>query len=739
MYTGLGTTPFLREAKVIRQRTLRVSEKPAPITGRSPAVGLAALREDETRYRELVDHLDSGVVVYEATSCGDDFVIRDFNRAAARIEQTTAQAVIGRLVTEAFPGVREFGLLAVLRRVYETGRAENHPIALYQDDHLSSWRENYVYRLPSGAVVAVYGDVTERKQAEEELSKYRLLAAEARDIMLIVRAADGAIVEANAAAEAAYGYSREELLRLHIDSLRPAAQGPGIDRRLRAAGAAGVLFETEHRRRDGSSFPVEVSSRGAAVVGGDEVSLSVVRDISEREAAERALHESEERYRVLAETSPDFIYIIDRDDCVRYVNRKGAQALGRAPEELVGVPRFDLFDSETEAHMTANLKQVFETGEALESESQWTFPRGPAWIATWLVPIKDENGWVRAAFGVSRDISTRRRAEEALRESEERYRALFERSLDCVYLHDFEGRFLDANEAALALLGYSREEINSLTFASLLDGAELSRTDAVLQELLATGQQQETYEYRLRRKDGGIVDVEIQASVVLRDGEPYAVQGIARDISRRKQAEAALVQSAAQLHRSLGGAVAALGATTEMRDPYTAGHQRRVAELACAIAVELGWGEGRIEALRTAALLHDIGKIVVPAEILSKPGRLTEVEMALIRGHAAAGAQAVAGIDFEGAVVEMIRQHHERLDGSGYPAGLRDDEILPEARILAVADVVEAMISHRPYRPALPMVEVLTEVGSGAGIRYDADVCAACIGLLQEKGFAFDS
>jgi putative nucleotidyltransferase with HDIG domain len=172
-----------------------------------------------------------------------------------------------------------------------------------------------------------------------------------------------------------------------------------------------------------------------------------------------------------------------------------------------------------------------------------------------------------------------------------------------------------------------------------------------------------------------------------------------------------------------------------MRDPYTAGHQRRVAELACAIATELGWHEAQIDSLRTAALLHDIGKIVVPAEILSKPGRLTETEMMLIRQHAAAGADIVGDIDFDGSVAEMIRQHQERLDGSGYPAGLRDGEILPEARVLAVADVVEAMISHRPYRAALPLEAAMDELRDGADLRYDAEAAAACIRLFTEKGF----
>jgi putative nucleotidyltransferase with HDIG domain len=199
--------------------------------------------------------------------------------------------------------------------------------------------------------------------------------------------------------------------------------------------------------------------------------------------------------------------------------------------------------------------------------------------------------------------------------------------------------------------------------------------------------------------------------------------------------EEALRHLTGQLEQTLTGTVRALGATTELRDPYTAGHQRRVAELSEAIAIELGWDPGHRQALHTAALLHDIGKIVVPAEILSKPGSLTSTETLLIRQHCASGAEIVAGIDFGAAVAQMILQHHERLDGSGYPGGLGGAQILPEASILAVADVVEAMISHRPYRAALSVETALQELAAGRGSRYDAAACDACLRLFRDRSF----
>jgi putative two-component system response regulator len=176
--------------------------------------------------------------------------------------------------------------------------------------------------------------------------------------------------------------------------------------------------------------------------------------------------------------------------------------------------------------------------------------------------------------------------------------------------------------------------------------------------------------------------------------------------------------------------VAAMGTVVETRDPYTAGHERRVAQFAVAIANELGLGEAATETLRLAAATHDIGKIGVPAELLTKPGKLSAAEWAIIRSHSEVGAAILADIPFDAPIADIVRQHHERLDGSGYPEGLSSEEITVEARVLAVADVAEAMASHRPYRPAHALESVLAELRGGAGTRYDAAACAACERLL---------
>ncbi|MEE9567341.1 MAG: HD domain-containing phosphohydrolase [Desulfobacteria bacterium] len=209
-------------------------------------------------------------------------------------------------------------------------------------------------------------------------------------------------------------------------------------------------------------------------------------------------------------------------------------------------------------------------------------------------------------------------------------------------------------------------------------------------------------------------------------------------LAERNQAEERLQHSLEKLRRAMEGIVQAMAVTVEKRDPYTAGHQRRVANLACAIAKEMGLSADQIDGIRMAGLIHDLGKIAVPAEILSKPTRLTDIEFSLIKTHAQAGYEMLDTIDFPWPIAQMVRQHHERMDGSGYPKGLSGEDILLEARILAVADTVEAIASHRPYRPARGIDKALDEILQNKGTLYDLEVVNACLKVLSEKGFKFE-
>ena len=213
---------------------------------------------------------------------------------------------------------------------------------------------------------------------------------------------------------------------------------------------------------------------------------------------------------------------------------------------------------------------------------------------------------------------------------------------------------------------------------------------------------------------------------------------LVRDVTERKLAQEQLQASYIKLKKTFDDAINTMAKIAEMRDPYTAGHEQRTASLAKAIAKELNLDSMKIEQLNMAARIHDIGKIHVPAEILSKPGRLTSLEFQLIQTHSKSGYDILINMEFSPEVAQIVLQHHERLDGSGYPQGLMNEEIIQGARILAVADSVEAMASHRPYRPALGIDTALNEIEKYKGTRYDARVVDACMNLFREKGFRFE-
>ena len=233
---------------------------------------------------------------------------------------------------------------------------------------------------------------------------------------------------------------------------------------------------------------------------------------------------------------------------------------------------------------------------------------------------------------------------------------------------------------------------------------------------------------RILRKDGSVVFHLATGLGTKHNGRPACVD-VCFDITKRVKAEA-------RLRQAMEGAIHAMALTVETRDPYTAGHQRRVADLASTIAEGIGIPQEAIQGIKMSAVIHDLGKLRVPPDILSNPGRLTEPEFAIIKTHPRVAYDILSAIEFPWPVSEIVYQHHERIDGSGYPQGLQKDEILIEARIIGVADVVEAMASHRPYRPALGIERALEEIQLGAGTRYDPDVASVCVDLFENKGYS---
>jgi PAS domain S-box-containing protein/putative nucleotidyltransferase with HDIG domain len=309
---------------------------------------------------------------------------------------------------------------------------------------------------------------------------------------------------------------------------------------------------------------------------------------------------------------------------------------------------------------------------------------------------------------------------------------LLDSANDSIVLHVFEGRLHYVNEVACRFYGYTSEELMQKKVFDLNVVESAEDHQFRLNELKTKGR---AVFDTVFGKDGAHIPVEVNASVIDIGGKQF-VLSVARDITERKRSEERLRESFTKLAKTFEQTVESLSSIAEMRDPYTAGHQVRVAKLACEIASEIGMSEEQVNAIRTAALIHDIGKIIVPSEILNKPGTLSVLERSFVEAHAQASYEVLKTIEFEFPIAEIILQHHEKLDGSGYPQGLSGDSILKEARVLTVADIVEAMASYRPYRPALPLKTALEEISSHRGVLYDADVVDACLRLFLEKGLS---
>jgi PAS domain S-box-containing protein/putative nucleotidyltransferase with HDIG domain len=306
---------------------------------------------------------------------------------------------------------------------------------------------------------------------------------------------------------------------------------------------------------------------------------------------------------------------------------------------------------------------------------------------------------------------------------------------DSIMVHDLDGNCIYANEAAYTSRGFNKEEILKVNSQDLI-APEVKRsfvrqTDKVEKD--GGG----IFDSIHVRKDNSRFPVGIHCRIIKSNGRKL-ILSIVSDITERRKTEAELQLSAEKLKKAMNGTIETIAMTGEKRDPYTAGHQHRVAKLACAIAKEMGLSDTQIEGIRVAGILHDIGKIAIPSEILSKPGKLKDTELNLIKDHALEGYEVLRKIEFPWPVAEIVFQHHERMDGSGYPRGLTQPDIMIESAIMAVSDVVESMASHRPYRPAFPLERALLEIVQNRDTLYHAEVVNACVKLLTEKGFKFE-
>jgi PAS domain S-box-containing protein/putative nucleotidyltransferase with HDIG domain len=606
---------------------------------------------------------------------------------------------------------------------------------------------------PTGFAIVVK-NLTERRQTEEALQAldrhYHLLAENMTDVVWTMDM-DLQPTYLSPSVTRLLGYDVDEAMtRMITEALTPASREmamTAIARVLSTENLGGkdlfksqnLELEMEMRRKDGSTLWTNTSmsfecdrddGRPAEIKG-------IVRDITERKRAE-------ELFMILSSNSPVGIYIV-RGGRFQFVNPRVLKFTGYAEDELVGTDCLRLVVPEDREAVRENAVKMLRNERFSPYEYRYVTKDGKTRWAMEKVASVQYRGET-AILGNFMDVTERKQADEALRESEKRYRLLAENVKDVIWTMDLNLKPTYLSPSIMRLLGYSVEE----AMEQMMEGILAPRSREVVMKAIAralAGEEKELVRLRnlglemeMRRKDGSTVWTDTTVSFICDShGQPVEIMGVVRDITERKHADEKLQQSFRKLERAMESTIRAITLTVETRDRYTVGHQRRVTELACAIAKEMSLSNDQVDAIRVSGLLHDIGKIYIPTEILSKPGQLNDVEYAMIKTHPQVGYDILKTIEFPWPVAKIVLQHHERLDGSGYRSGLQGEEILLEARILSVADVVEAMSSHRPYRMALGLDEALAEVSRNRGVLYDPPVVDACSGLFSEKGFVFNS
>jgi PAS domain S-box-containing protein len=418
-------------------------------------------------------------------------------------------------------------------------------------------------------------------------------------------------------------------------------------------------------------------------------------------------------------------------------NRAGEELLGYDRQALLGKNNLDLFPPEQAAHFLAKDREVLN-GKAgmmdIPEEPIQTAMKGQRLLHTRKVCIRGTDGTTKYLLGISEDITERKQAEEALATSNKLLKDYTDNSPALIYAVDMAGRFLLINRRLEAVFGVPRTAMIGKTRELFMTPEIAAKHRANDQQVIAHGQPI-TFEEENEERYGKHTYLSIKFPLFDLQGGMSGICGISTDITERKQAEEERQQNLERLKKAFGTIVQVMSSSVEAKDPYTAGHQLRVADLACAIATEMGLTQDIIEGIRMAGSVHDIGKLSIPAELLTKPSKLTNSEFNLIKEHSLIGYEILKNVESPWPLAQIAYQHHERMNGSGYPRKLKGDEILMEARIMAVADVVEAMASHRPYRAALGIGAALAEIEKNKGTFFDDAVADACLKLFREKGY----
>lgn len=752
-----------------------------------------ALQASESQYRRLFESAKDGILILDAETGH----IIDANPFILKLTSYTTNEIIGKNLWEigliADKAISKIAFQELQNKEYI--RYEDLPLQTKDGQLVDVEFVSNVYLVNNRKVIQCnIRDITERVKARQILreseEKFHTITRTAQDAILIMND-EGMITYWNEAAEIIFGYTNEEAVGKTLHPLlaperfQEAYRSGFIHFKHTGEGPAiGKTLELSALKKDGTEFPIELSL-SANIKEGKWEAIGIVRDITQRKKDEAGL----KMFRRLLDYSSDTIEVID-SETFQYidVNETACRTLGYTRDELLSMNVRDI-DVEISESQLNNLSEVLKKKGRAIFESSHRRKDGsffPVEISISLVQTDREY-----MISVVRDISERKRAEDLIHRSNRALKTLSAGNLALVQAQNEDEllqRVTDVivNEGgySLAVVDYAEENpektITPMAWSGLvlehywiegLSWSETAKYQMPVSKAIRTAKTQITRniaaesKYELWRDaslahgytasiafplmDGdtvfGALNIYSSEENAFKEEEKEEVrllEELANDLAYgiiTLRTRVAHEHHATILRESLEQSIQTIAATVEARDPYTAGHQQRVSELATAIAKEMRLNEEQINGIHLASIIHDLGKIHIPAEILSKPGKLNSIEFMMIQTHPQEGYDILKDVKFPWPIADIVLQHHEKLDGSGYPQGLKGDQILLEAKIITVADVVEAISSHRPYRAALGIEAALEEIRHGRGTVYEASIVDACLGLFEEKRFMFST
>ena len=786
-------TELIKELKTIRKE--REKSAVNNIHERKQAEGKSS--ETKEYLENLIKYANAPIIVWDTS-----LLITRFNRAFENLSGYHANEVIGKKIDILLSKDKIGSALEHIQKTSSGERWKTVEIEIQRKDgepRIVLWNSANILDTEKKNVIATIAqgqDITERKQAKEKLKaseEYLKILFDYAPDAYFINDLKGSFIDCNKAVERLTGYKKEELIGknfLKLKMLSPAdipKEAKLFTEELSElpTGTGELVLS----RKDNAKVTVEISAYLVKNKGSTLV-LGIARDITERKKAEIAIVYEQSLLHALMDNIPDFIYFKDEKNRFVRVNKTSAEDRGVTPEDFIGKTDFDIFTEEAAKKCFADDNRVMKTGKPLiNSIEKITYLNGmERWFSATKVPRYDEKGKIIGTIGITRNITERKQAEERIKHLNLILYAIRKVNQLIIKEKNRERLLKDACNNLIKTRGYYYARIVMLNEERKIDTyteTGLGKDFLPLVKLLKKGEITPCGRLALKKSDvviikdpasacpdcplaqacsargsimtarlehGGMIYGIMSVSIPIHfitDKEEHALfKEVAGDIAlglhsielgkKLDKQTHDLQQNYQRTKRAMDATINTMSKIVEAKDPYTAGHQQRVSQLSTAIAKELNFSEDKVEGIRIASLIHDIGKIGLPSEILSKPTKLSDIEFSLIKEHPQIGYDILKSIDFSYPVANIVLQHHERIDGSGYPQGLKDEDILLEARIVAVTDVVEAMSSHRPYRPALGIDAALEEISKNRDILYDPGIVDACLKLFKEKGFKFE-